>query len=111
MGEAGAAKSRSALAADLIYFDADIEEGCTYKYWISAWDSWNNESAWSQAVSMAVPTDAAPKNPNELFIAMHPRILSDLSVNPPGLIHSGLVTMTSCRRDPASRSGPPRRAL
>jgi PKD repeat protein len=90
---------------DLIYFDADIEEGCTYKYWISAWDSWNNESAWSQAVSMAVPTDAAPKNPNELFIAMHPRILSDLSVNPPGLIHSGLVTYDEL----PERSGLPQR--
>ena len=85
-------KTPSPLSPDLIYFDDDITDGCTYKYWVSAWDSWNNESVWSQAVSFALPTDAEPQDPGELFIAMHPRILNDYSANPPGLIHDGIVT-------------------
>jgi len=85
-------KTPSALSPDLIYFDTDVQDGCTYKYWVSAWDSWNNESAWSQSVSMALPTDTEPQDPDELFIAMHPRILNDYSVNPPGLMHDGIVT-------------------
>jgi hypothetical protein len=85
-------KTPSPLSPDLIYFDDDITDGCTYKYWVSAWDSWNNESAWSQAVTFALPTNAEPQDPGELFIAMHPRILNDYSADPPGLIHDGIVT-------------------
>jgi len=85
---------------DLIYFDADIEEGCTYKYWVSAWDSWNNESAWSQAVSIAVPTDAEPQDPGELFISMHPRILADCSFDPPGILHNGVITYDELSKVP-----------
>ena len=51
---------------DLTYFDADVKEGYTYKYWVSAWDSWNNESAWS-SVTMGVPTKAEPKTPAALI--------------------------------------------
>ena len=53
----------SALLIDLAYFDIDVEEGCTYKYWVSAWDSWNNESVWSQSATMAVPTTVEPGFP------------------------------------------------
>ncbi len=82
----------SPLHPDLIFFDDDIRDGCTYKYWVSAWDLWNNESAWSQSVSIALPTSAVPEDPDELFIAMHPRILYDHSADPPGIIHNGIVT-------------------
>ena len=93
-------KTPSPLHPDLIYFDDDIEEGCTYKYWVSAWDSWNNESAWSQAVSIALPTDAQPQDPDELYIAMHPRILYDYSADPPGILHNGIVTYDDLSLNP-----------
>lgn len=77
---------------DLIYFDADIQEGCTYKYWVSAWDSWNNESVWSQSAIISVPTNAEPGIPAELSISMHPLELPDYSKSYPGIIMPDVVT-------------------
>ncbi len=77
---------------DLTYFDADVKEGYTYKYWVSAWDSWNNESAWSQSVTMGVPTKAEPKIPNALDIRMLARELIDLSGLPPGILEDPFVS-------------------
>ena len=77
---------------DLTYFDADVKEGYTYKYWVSAWDSWNNESAWSQSVTMGVPTKAEPKTPAALNIKMLARELLDLSALPPGVLGDPLVS-------------------
>ncbi|OQA73265.1 MAG: hypothetical protein BWY35_00654 [Firmicutes bacterium ADurb.Bin248] len=84
--------SRAAAYPDFVYFDADVEAGCTYKYWISAWDSWNNESAWSQSVSVGVPTAAEPESPAALRVAMHCRALPDYSREAPGLLHEDLVS-------------------
>lgn len=79
---------------NLVYFDADIQEGRTYKYWVSAWDSWNNESAWSQSVSAGVPTGAEPSIPGDLSIAMHPRLLPDFSLDPPGVLQSDVISFS-----------------
>jgi hypothetical protein len=76
---------------DLIYFDAYVEKGCTYKYWVSAWDKWNNESSWSQSVTMGIPTDEEPEIPQEIDITMHLRRLPDRSAAPPGMVESSLV--------------------
>lgn len=80
------------LSPDMIFLDTDIVEGCTYKYWVSAWDSWNNESAWSRSVTMAVPTNAEPGIPDELYISMHQRQLIDTSAEPPGLLNNATVS-------------------
>jgi PKD repeat protein len=77
---------------DLAYFDIDVEEGCTYKYWVSAWDSWNNESVWSQSATMAVPTTVEPGIPDELSISMHPNTLPDYSGTHPGIIQPDIIT-------------------
>lgn len=76
---------------DLVYFDSDVEEGCTYKYWVSAWDKWNNESAWSQSVTMGIPTKKEPEIPKEIDIAMHVRRLPDRSFAPPGMLVNGPI--------------------
>jgi len=77
---------------NLIYFDTDIQEGSTYKYWVSAWDSWNNESAWSQSASVGVPTGDAPETPGALTISMHSRELPDFSRLPPGILHEDTIS-------------------
>lgn len=84
--------SRAFAYPDLVYFDADLEEGCTYKYWVSAWDAQNNESAWSQSVSVCVPTTAEPESPAALRVAMRCRALPDYSGEAPGLLHEDLVS-------------------
>lgn len=77
---------------DLIYFDSQIEEGYTYKYWVSAWDSWNNESMWSPSVSAAVPTAREPEAPDSLRVSMSARELPDFSQEPPGLLYDDVVS-------------------
>jgi PKD repeat protein len=77
---------------DVAYFDIDIEEGCTYKYWVSAWDSWNNESAWSQSAAISIPTDTEPEIPAGLSISMHINELPDYSGAHPGIIMPEIVT-------------------
>jgi hypothetical protein len=84
---------------NLIYFDADIEEGRTYKYWVSAWDSWNNESAWSQSAAAFVPTGAEPKIPGGLTISMHSRELPDYSQDPPGILQEDLISFDQLKTD------------
>ena len=83
----------------MVYFDKDIREGVTYKYWVSAWDSWNNESAWSQSVTCAVPADTEPDLPSSLNISMLVRELPDRSLLPPGLVDEGPVTMENLKAD------------
>ncbi|NLA10596.1 MAG: hypothetical protein GX883_00525, partial [Firmicutes bacterium] len=83
---------------NLVYFDSKIKEGYTYKYWVSAWDSWNNESVWSQSAASGVPTDAVPKAPGELEIAMLSRELPDLSELPPGVRNDGPVSYDSLKK-------------
>jgi PKD repeat protein len=78
---------------NLVYFDSDVKEGCTYKYWASAWDSWNNESAWSESVSLGVPTQVAPTTPGTLAIDMLSRELPDLSELPPGIIQDSVISL------------------
>ena len=91
---------------NLVYFDADIEEGCTYKYWIAAWDDpeWNNESAWSQSVTAAIPTDKAPKEPGALDIAMLARELPDRSQDSPGLVNDAKATFKELYQSSGSSS-------
>ncbi|MCL1912250.1 MAG: hypothetical protein FWG13_08595 [Leptospirales bacterium] len=55
---------------DIVYFDSDVEAGKTYKYWASSWDSTGNESVWSQAAIIGVPSEAKPKAPEALEIAV-----------------------------------------
>ncbi len=76
----------------LVYFDADIKEGHTYKYWVSAWDSWDNESAWSRAASVAVRSEKAPQKPADPEISMLARALPDLSTLAPGIEASPLIS-------------------
>ncbi|MDD4140356.1 MAG: hypothetical protein PHX81_09030, partial [Eubacteriales bacterium] len=78
-------------APNLIYFDANVAEGYTYKYWVSAWDSWNNESAWSKSASAGVPSAVKPAVPGALSISMLSRELPDFSQEPPGILHDELV--------------------
>jgi hypothetical protein len=80
--------SETPLEPSLVFFDADIQEGCTYKYWVSAWDDpeWNNESAWSASVTIGVPTEAQPQIPDALNIKMLSKELPDLSLLPPGIV-------------------------
>lgn len=99
--------SRAAAYPDLIYFDADVEEGCTYKYWVSAWDAQNNESAWSQSVSVGVPTAAEPENPALLRVAMHCRALPDYSSEAPGILHEDLISFEElAQKDLSQRAYP-----
>ncbi|MCL2498275.1 MAG: hypothetical protein FWF06_06670, partial [Symbiobacteriaceae bacterium] len=79
---------------DLVFFDANVTEGCTYKYWVAAWDEerWSNESAWSQAVIAAVPTAREPQRPDALDIAMLVRALPDYSDNAPGLVNDATIS-------------------
>ena len=84
---------------DLVYFDAEIEPGCTYKYWVSAWDdpAWNNESAWSQSVTVAIPTEKEPDSPTALNIAMLARGLPDRSQYLPGLVNDSGATFAEMK--------------
>lgn len=91
---------------DLTYFDADVEEGRTYKYWVSAWDSWNNESVWSQSATAAIPTSAEPGIPGELTISMHLNPLPDLSGSPPGLIMPEIITYADLDKTPNAPARP-----
>ena len=79
-------------APDMVYFDARVKEGVTYKYWVSAWDSWDNESPWSQSAAVGVPTDAEPGIPKALTISMMTRELPDYSVLSPGLVQDNNVS-------------------
>ena len=79
-------KSNQPLAPDMIYFDADVVKGVTYKYWVSAWDSWDNESAWSKSCAIGVPTPEEPSVPNSLKVSMLTRELPDYSRLLPGLV-------------------------
>ena len=66
-------KVEDSVAPDVVYFDTQLELGCTYKYWVSAWDKWNNESTWSQSVTQEIPTAAEPQAPDKLIIGMKGR--------------------------------------
>ncbi len=92
---------------DLIYFDSDIQEGHTYKYWVSARDSWNNESAWSPSVSAAVRTDREPGITDSLSISMCARELPDYSQEPPGITYDDVVSL----KDLSATHSLPRRKL
>ncbi|MDI9470747.1 MAG: hypothetical protein QM296_11175 [Bacillota bacterium] len=86
--------SNTPKAPDMVYFDANVEKGVTYKYWISAWDSWNNESAWSKSAAIGVPSDVEPSVPAALTISMMTRKLPDYSILPPGLVMDENVSNT-----------------
>lgn len=77
---------------DVVFFDADIEEGVTYKYWVSAFDSWNNESSWSKSVTCAVPSKKKPDKPEKPDIEMLGAPLKDRSQLPPGVVVDGDLT-------------------
>lgn len=79
-------------APDMIYFDTDIKKGVTYKYWVSAWDSWDNESTWSKSSAIGVPSDKEPKVPEELTISMMARKLPAFSSKPPGIVDDDNVS-------------------
>lgn len=76
---------------DLVYYDTDIKEGRTYKYWVAALDLWNNESAWSQSVTVGVPLADMPQLMDDVIISMEIRNLPDYTAEPPGLLYDGLV--------------------
>lgn len=76
---------------DLVYFDGNVKEGTSYKYWISAWDSWNNESAWSQSAILGIATDKVPEIPKKIQIEMLSKELPDYSVIPAGVKLDALV--------------------
>ncbi len=86
--------SNAPKAPDMVYFDANVVKGVTYKYWISAWDSWNNESAWSKSAAIGVPSDVEPTVPAALTISMMTRKLPDYSALPPGLVIDENVSNT-----------------
>ncbi len=78
---------------NLVFYDTDVSEGTTYKYWVSAWDDWNNESGWSQSSLCAIATDVPPVDTNELNIAMLSRELPDFSKLPPGIYGDSKITV------------------
>jgi hypothetical protein len=86
-------------------FVAVVREGCTYKYWVSAWDSWDNESAWSQSITAGVPTEVEPKSTDALDIRMLARELPDFSMLPPGIFSDAAVS-----RDALKKPGQPMRS-
>lgn len=92
-------KNNEPLAPDMIYFDADIEKGVTYKYWVSAWDSWNNESAWSKSCAIGVPTSEEPSVPDSLMISMMTRKLPDYSRLLPGIVADENVSQKNLEED------------
>lgn len=79
-------------APAMVYFDSNVKEGITYKYWVSAWDSWNNESAWSLAMSVGIPTSQEPQIPQEIALSMLSRALPDLSYQSPGIVLDSAVS-------------------
>lgn len=88
------------MAPDMIYFDADIKQGVTYKYWVSAWDSWDNESAWSKSSAMGVPSDKEPKVPEKLTISMLARNLPAFSSLQPGIVYDENVSQKDVEENP-----------
>jgi hypothetical protein len=85
-------KNNEPMAPDMIYFDANIKKGVTYKYWVSAWDSWDNESAWSKSCAIGVPTQEEPSVPDKITISMMARKLPAFSSLLPGLVFDGNVS-------------------
>ncbi len=88
-------KNDEPMAPDMVYFDANIKKGVTYKYWVSAWDSWDNESAWSKSCAIGVPTQQEPSIPDKITISMMARKLPDLSCLAPGLVSDGNISFTN----------------
>lgn len=52
------------------YVDSDVSPGYHYRYWVSAVDSWDNESAWSPPVSIAYESGEAPPRPENVQIKL-----------------------------------------
>ncbi len=77
---------------NLVFYDSDVVEGATYKYWVSAWDDWNNESGWSQSAMCAVKTDVPPADTAELNVEMLSRGIPDFSKLPPGIYANSRIT-------------------
>lgn len=70
---------------DTIYFDNTVKPGNYYKYWVSALDSWGNESAWSESKIIGCPIDTAPKDPVNTVVAMKGNdLVLDKSIIAPG---------------------------
>lgn len=72
---------------DTIYFDNTVKPGYYYKYWVSALDSWGNESAWSESKIIGCPVDTAPKDPVNTAVAMKGNdLVLDKSIIAPGFL-------------------------
>ncbi|MGE5654292.1 MAG: hypothetical protein ACM3ZQ_08565, partial [Bacillota bacterium] len=51
------------LKDDVLYYDTDVQPGRFYAYWITASDSWGNESSCSEPRVIGYPTPNAPAAP------------------------------------------------
>ncbi|NTV89005.1 MAG: hypothetical protein HGA22_01365, partial [Clostridiales bacterium] len=70
---------------DAIYYDTAIEPGYYYKYWVSAVDSWGNESEWSESKTIGYPlTDAPAEVLNPQASMKKNELVTDKSIVPPG---------------------------
>lgn len=70
---------------DILYYDSDIEQGYYYKYWVSAIDSYNNESDWSPSEVVGISGGNMLQIPARATAEMrHNQIVSDREPNPPG---------------------------
>ncbi len=48
---------------DILYYDTDVKPGRFYAYWVTACDSWGNESSCSEPRTVGYPTPLAPAAP------------------------------------------------
>ncbi len=53
-------RPKTPAKVDTLFYDSEIEPGYYYKYWVSAVDSWGNESDWSESKTIGYPLDEAP---------------------------------------------------
>ena len=71
---------------DAVFFDSNITEGYFYKYWVSAVDAWDNESAWSNSRVVGYKTNAIPAAPDGSTANMTFNLLPDLSLGVVGFM-------------------------
>ncbi len=76
---------------DAVFLDTNVTAGYFYKYWVSAIDDWENESAWSSSKVIGYKTERKPDVPDTAEAFMTFNILPDLSLEPAGFMKGRLI--------------------
>lgn len=84
-------RKTDAADTDAVFLDVDVTPGYFYKYWVSAVDDWENESAWSASKVIGYRTEAKPQVPESAQASMTFNILPDLSLGAVGFMEGRLI--------------------